>query len=203
MQLVFFAGLYYLLIEILLTIAHFYIVCYYIRLKVNKLTKRTESLVRTHCASKQSCYLLRNLVHDFDYICSKIFHYNKFWSSVNLYIILTMIPVNLCSTNLTFSLLKMNSEFKVYIIGTDILMIVYTWIFIFFISYCMADISYNIHKNYKNLLRIQYGINDNIRIKFKLLNSFERIGSQKKIGFEVKHLFVMTYPVLYRVSHFH
>ena len=196
LQLIFFVGLYYLLIEILITITFFYIICYYFQRKVMKLRNSILNIKYSMKTRKKVRYSsITNTIEDMDFICSKISKYNKFWKSVVLYFILTMIPVNLCSMNQLIW-----SDLNFYVIILTVLFIVYTWIFIFFISYCMATISYHIHNNIDDLLSIQYKIIGNVHLKVKLLNSFERISNAKKIGFEVKNLFVMTYPTLYRVS---
>ena len=197
MLLIFFIGLNYMIIKVLVTITFFYIICYFFQLKVNKLAKSIKAVARLNY--NETNWKMEKILQDLNMICSKVARYNKFWSSVVRYFLLTMFPVNLCATNLISSLLESESKFKIYLIAIDILIIVYTWVFIFFISYCMATISYNIHKNYKHLFRIQLNTKTKVLTKFKIMNAFERIGSKKKIGFEVKNFFVMTYPALYRV----
>ena len=65
-------------------------------------------------------------------------------------------------------------------------------------------VSKRIHLTAKNLYKLQISINgiSLIRTKIKLMSAFERVSGIKTLGFSVISLFIMSYPLLYKVSHY-
>jgi hypothetical protein len=66
----------------------------------------------------------------------------------------------------------------------------------------IASLSSKIHKGAKRLSRFQWKINGwpfRTRTKIKILITFERLSSDRKIGFTIGSLAVMTFPLFYRV----
>jgi len=194
-QLVFFIGAYFILTKIYTAISLFYLICYYFQLKSQNLNKRILLLSHLKYSSFTSL-MVTKLILDHNMICSKISSYNKFWQKTYFYFVFTLIPANLCSLHqLLFE------DMKLYSVMIIILVIVYTWFFIFFLSYCTASLSKLIHKTSNKLLNLLLKRNQlNICTKLKLMICFERVNNDKKIGFSLKSLFVMTYPALCKVS---
>jgi hypothetical protein len=76
---------------------------------------------------------------------------------------------------------------------------------IFFFQLLVASLSSKIHKAGKRLSRFQWKINGwpfRARTKIKILNTFERLSSDRKIGFTIGSLAVVTFPLFYRVINF-
>ena len=129
-------------------------------------------------------------------ICSQIKLFNIFWQKYYSSLIITLIPINILL--LTMILFTELESFTKLLFLT---VVIYTWVFIFFISFCASQVSKGIHLSYNRLFVSQFSIKTNIMSKLKLMAFIEKLLSNRLIiGFSISGLFVMTFPKLSFVS---
>jgi len=181
-----------------IAITFFSLMCYYFHLKINKFNKKLDHLLNYGLLSTfKISKLMKSFTFEHNQICIQISNYNQFWRKLYFKFIFTVIPMNLC---FVYQLLFEEIELfiQIFIASTATLGLSVIFLFQFFI----ASISSKMHKSVKNLSRLQLTIDgwpSRMRTKIKLLICFERLSSNRKIGFSIGSLTVMTFPLFYKV----
>jgi len=133
-------------------------------------------------------------------ICEEISDMNKITNKLYFTFVFVMIPINLLLLHQ-----YLFEDLKFYIKICALFIIIVESIAIFLFQFYIASISSSMHKSRQNLLKLQWEINGwpfRTRTKIKLLTCFERLSSDRKIGFSIGSLAVMTFPLFYKVSNF-
>ena len=123
--------------------------------------------------------------------CTHINAINQFWKNLILTYLLTMLPINLIIIHqLLFEdiTLQLRLFFVVCTVYSDSLL--------FGVQYTFAQLSIKIHSKYAKLSRLQWCLNGypfRMRIKMKLIMSFERLTSTKhRIGITMASIVLTT-----------
>jgi hypothetical protein len=177
------------------------LVTYFLKLRAEKVNRSINELIlNNRLIGHQISTTLKPFIYEHNRVCVQLSNYDKFWSKLYFYLVFTIIPINLCFLHqFLFEDIELHIKF---LIGLT-LIIQLSLIFIF--QFIVASLSDKIHKSGKRLSRLQWGINGwpfRARIKIKLLTCFERLSSNRKIGFTIGSLTVMTYPLFYKVINF-
>jgi hypothetical protein len=178
-----------------------FLIAYYFGVRAEKINKIINDLIASNQMSgHQISSAVKSFICEHNQICTQLLNYNKFWKKLYFSFIFTIIPMNLCVLH---QFLFENLKF--YIRAVFGLSILIQLIVIFFIQFLVASLSSKIHKTGKRLSRLQWKINGwpfRARPKIKILTTFERLSSDRKIGFTIGSLAVMTFPLFYRVIKF-
>jgi hypothetical protein len=183
------------------TAAFGFLIPYYFGVRVEKINKIINDLiVSNQMSGHQISSAIKLFICEHNQICTQLSNYNQFWKKLYFSFIFTIIPMNLC-----FLHQFLFENLKFYIRAVFGFSIVIQLIVIFFFQFLIASISSKIHKTGKRLSRLQWKINGwpfRTRTKIKILTTFERLSSDRKIGFTIGSLAVMTFPLFYRVINF-
>ena len=129
-----------------------------------------------------------------------MFQFNNIKYTYYFYLLITLIPINIVSV-----IMVLFTEMKFYSLFLYTVMVFFSWIFIFFISFSASVVSKSIRLSDNRLFKLQYNLNvrKNIRIKLKLMFFIEKLVNNKRLfGFSVSTFFVMSQPILYKVRNF-
>ena len=186
--------------DILKSSAYLYLLFYFIILRIKKLKAKLDSLSETGFESTDILRLSSELLSELNSIVRQIHNYNEFWRKYFLYIIFTLIPINLLFLNQILFVSGVK-YYLYYLYGTAVFI---TWFILITLSYFASRVSKGIRSIGMKLYKIQFcaekcGFHET-KTKIKLLSNFERmVNTNITIGFSVSTLFVMTHPLLYRV----
>ena len=129
--------------------------------------------------------------------CRELYLINKFWSKIYFMFIITIIPVNLLLLH-QFLFECLEYEVKIFF-G---LLIVLISIGVFGVQYLWSYMSYKIHKSCVVLSQYQWRINGypfRMRFKLNLMNYFERLSSDRKIGITMGSIYTLTFTIFFQV----
>jgi hypothetical protein len=188
-----------LILDCLTAIAQVYIDQYYLHLKSQQINDFVMSLVNANQIKLFENYKSALIEHN--QLCLELHNQNKIMKTLYFYVIFNIIPTNLI---LLHQYLFENLKFYVQFLVLFIIIIQTLAIFVF--QYYFASISASIHKPFKILSRLQWNIRGwpfRMRTKIKLLTCIERLGSNRKIGFAIGSIAVMTFPLFSQVYIFH
>ncbi len=187
-----------LVINSFLTLALVYIIQYYLYLKIRNMNENIANLLKNKKIN--SIESIKSALIEHNGICEEISDLNKISKSLYFTFVFVMIPINLLLLHQ-----YLFEDLKFYIkIGALFLIIVQS-IAIFFFQFYFASCSASMHKSVKILAKLQWKINGwpfRTRTKIKLLACFERLSSNRKIGFSIGSIAVMTFPLFYKVNNF-
>ncbi len=181
-----------------LTMAIVYIIQYYLHLKIRNMNQNIANLLKKKKIN--SIESIKSALFEHNGICEEISDLNKISESLYFTFIFVMIPINLLLLHQ-----YLFEDLKFYIKICALFFLVVQSIAIFLFQFYIASISSSMHKPRQNLLKLQWKINGwpfRTRTKIKLLTCFERLSSNRKIGFSIGSLAVMTFPLFYKVSNF-
>ena len=175
------------------------ILSYYYNIRIRIINKTIENIFKQPSlyASWKISSAVKKFNEEHNRFCSQIFNYNKYWNKLNLLFMVTAFPINLSIMHqIIFEDLdlEMRSFYIICIITHSILL--------FGVTLSYASFSQKIHKMCSNLSRLQWRISSNsfdLRTKFKLIMSFERLSSRKKIGIAMGGT-VFTFPLFSKVK---
>ena len=183
-----------LFMDALVSAAIFLVVTYYFRLKINSINNL---LVNVSVNNRYLVPIINKYITDHDAFCNTIQKFNNFFKDLYLVFIITVFPV---------SLIVLHSVLFEELLYFLRLFYVVTLVFVFVclvgIQFLLASNSTRTHKMCKKLSRLQWRINGDvfrIRFKLKLLQCFERLSSDRKLGASIGPLGVMTFPLFYKV----
>lgn len=179
---------------ILPPLVHLGVVCYYFRIRIQKL-KIFTLLVKT-ITKRKSQNFLKNLLKSQNALCRDIVDYNKFWNWFYFAALLFMVPNSLFVLHcLLFG------KLEPYMFLGYLVCFVITGVYVFVIGVLFADIAFKIKKSRNQLLFIINNNLKNMRLStcLKTLNSLERIES-RKIGFTCGNLYYVSYATVFKVA---
>ena len=132
---------------------------------------------------------------DHNKLCCDVNDINKWWQSVTLGVLVTMIPVHLLLMH-QFLFEDIEPLIKLFYL----LSLIFIFLMLFVSYYVYALISVKMHRMSKILSIIQWNIERmDLRLKLEIMTYFERLNHQKRIGLKIGTFFVMTYPILAKV----
>ena len=186
--------------DILKSSAYLYLLFYFIILRIKKLKAKLQCLSESRLDSKKILRLSSELLSEHNSIVRQIHNYNKFWRKYILYIIFTLIPINLLYLNQILFVSGVD-YYLYYAYGTFLSL---SWCILIILSFFASRVSSGMQSIGLYLYKIQFCAEKcsfhETRTKIKLLSNFERmVNTNITIGFSVSTLFVMTHPLLYRV----
>jgi hypothetical protein len=178
-----------------------FLIVYYFGVRTEKINKIINYLIASNQMSGHHISsAIKSFICEHNQICTQLLKYNQFWKKLYFSFIFTIIPMNLFYLH---QFLFENQNFYIRaVFGISILLHITV---IFFVQFLVASLSSKIHKTGKRLSRFQWKINGwpfRARTKIKILTTFERLSSDRKIGFTIGSLAVMTFPLFYRVINF-
>ncbi len=173
-----------------------FLINYYLNLRVDKNNQKIYRLIfDNQMTGYQISSTIKWLITEQNRICEQLISYNKFWSKLYIVFIMTIIPMNLrLLQEFLFEVLKLYVKI---LVGFPIIIQ-----FILIFQFLLVSLSNKIHRYGKKLSQLQWGINGwpfGARTKIKLLICFERLSTNRKIGFSIGSLAVMTFPMFYKV----
>jgi hypothetical protein len=172
---------------------------YYLHLKSQKINDSIKSLVNANQHNIMGT--IKSALIEHNELCSEIHNHNKITKTLYFYVIFNNIPINLFVLH---QYLFEDLKFYVQIIVLFVITIQSLVIFLF--QYYFASLSASIHKPLKILSRLQWNLNGwpfRMRTKIKLLTCFERLSSNRKVGFSIGSIAVMTFPLFSQVYIFY
>jgi hypothetical protein len=178
--------------------AMIYIIQYYLHLKIRNMNESIANLLKNKKIN--SIESIKSALFEHNGICEQISNMNKISKSLYFTIIFVMIPINLLLLHQ-----YLFEDLKFYIKIISLFIIIIQSMGIFFFQFNLASCSASMHKSVKILAKLQWEINGwpfRTRTKIKVLTCFERLSSNKKIGFSIGSLAVMAFPLFYRVNNF-
>jgi len=185
-------------INSLTTLTFVCLLSYYFNLKANKINRNLNVLLNSNkLSSYQVSIAAKSFISEHNQICFQISSFNKFWKKLYFIFVFTVIPMNLCFLH-QFLFGKIELFVRLFI-GFSVIIELFV---IFIFQFMIASISSSMHKSAKNLSRLQWAMNGwpfRTRTKIKLLTCFERMSSNRKIGFSIGSIAVMTFPLFYKV----
>ncbi len=200
-QTIYWITLYIFTLDSIKTIVFAFLIVYYFGIRAQKINKIINNLMASsQMNGHQISSAVKSFIYEHNQICTQISNYNKFWKKLYFSFIFAGIPMSLCYLH---QFLFENQDIYVRaVFGFSILIHI---IVMFFFQFLVASLSSKIHKTGKRLSRLEWKINGwpfRARTKIKILNTFERLSSDRKIGFTIGSLAVMTFPLFYRVINF-
>ena len=138
-------------------------------------------------------------IRDHNKLANKVMKLNNFWKSYILTMVMTVSPISLI---LLDQVLFENGDTLTKIVY--IFALFFCYLLLFILQYFLASFSAKMPKMCKKLSHFQWIFKRrffSLGFKLKLLMYFERLSSkQKKIGFSVGSLAVVTFPLFSGVS---
>jgi len=186
-------------IDCLTLIAFIYITNYYLKLKFRKINDSIMSLVNLNKHNPMET--IKSALIQHNNLCLEIHNHNKITKRLYFYIIFNVMPTNLIVLHQ-----YLFEDIKFYVQIVYLLIITMQLLAIFVFQYNFASLSTSIHKSSKILSRLQWKLNGcpfRMRTKIQLLIYFERLSSDRKIGFSIGSLAVMTFPLFSKVYIFY
>lgn len=176
-------------------LVHLGVVCYYFRIRIQKL-RTFGFLVKTITNNRKNQNLLQNLLKSHNGLCRDIADYNKFWNWFYFAALLFMVPNSLFVLH---CLLFGKLEFHMFL--GYLVCFVITGVYVFVIGVLFADIAFKIKKSRNQLLFIINKSINSLRLStwLKTLNSLERIES-RKVGFTCGNLYYVSYATVFKVA---
>jgi hypothetical protein len=179
-----------------------YLLFHFIRLRIETLNNKMKQMITDHRNGKDTTNTLRvsrQLVDHHIIICRQINQFNKFWSKYLLFLLITLIPLNLFLLNQVLF-----KDMQLYSYALNCFIVFISWVFVFFVSFCASQIPKGMHLTANKLYTIQTIISENngpfnANIKLALLMCYEGVANSR-VGFTVSSLFLMTNTVLFKVS---
>ena len=187
---------YYMSYDTHIANAFIYLLFYFIKLRTEVLNQKLDQLNRSVCRDLDVGainHLSLELMSEHNNICAQIIAYNKFWRKYLLYLLLSLIPLNLFFLN---QVLFKSMQLIPFLLNCTVILI--SWGFVFFVSFCASIIPKLMTKTADKVFRLQMTNRINAKTKLKIMSCYERVG-HKRIGFTVGTLFTMTNTALFKV----
>ena len=170
-----------------------------LHLRINKVNDRITSLMQSNWQKMQR--MKRNNINlrfekffiEHNNLCYKVKRFSDFWKDIYLTLILTM-----CPTTLILLHMVIFEQLETYFRLFYILLIIDIYSVIFVLQYFFASLSHKMHRQCKLLARSQWlfnKTNSSLAFKLKIQTYFERLSSNKRIGFSIGTLVVITFPL--------
>ena len=178
----------------------FYLIFYFIKLRSERLNERLQNLLANsgHVDSVRLARMADQLIEQHNSICRQTKSFNKFWSKYLLYILISLMPLNLFLLHQV-----MFKEMQAITLLFNCFMVGLSWIFIFLVSFFASLVPKSMKLTAKKLFKLQMIIDSRsssgVRTKLKILSAFEM--NSTSIGFSVGLLFLMTKTTFSKVTY--
>jgi len=195
-------ALYYVASRSFLSFSFFYLICFFFKKRASKINdqlniiskQKSEKILNDLKRAKR----ISQIIIDHNKLCRQVLDYNKFWQKYYVNTIFCVFPINLC---LLQQVLFSDLHFMLRILYS--FCVLASWIFIFYLNFIASSVSKHVQKSAKALYKIQLEVKrtnlwiNNLKIKIKLMSTFECVSGMKIIGFSARSLFMITFPVFY------
>lgn len=175
-------------------IAAIYTAIYYFRLRIKKVDNFLKLMKAFRKLNKQ---ILSRFLTMHSSVCKDIVFSNQIWKIFYFCSLIFLLPSNLFFLH---TMLFGNMPYFVFI-GTTAAIII-TAVYIFAISFWLADVSFSVHKLRIKTYYLLVNNNQNLSLRswIKLITCFERMSvKNKKIGFTCLSIFTITYTSVFKV----
>ena len=174
------------------------ILAYFQHLRINRINLVIEKISKLRFPTSTAINLaIVRFNREHNHFVSQIWSFNNYWENLYLLFVVTAFPINLFSMHqIIFERIEL--FLRLFFV---ILLLFHDMIF-FGLQLSLASFSKKIHKMGSNLSRLQWKVNGNpyrMRTKLKLLITFEKLSSKKKLGISLGYV-IMTFPLFYKVS---
>ena len=185
------------------TISSAGVLCIFLIDAINTINKKIDNLFDKSVLLFQrtlNIHIHRNIkqfIEEHNELSHTIIVYNKFWRGPYFVFIVTGIPISLM---LMHQLFFEPVQFRIRIVMALVSLSVNLQLYLFQLSF--AYLSKQIHKTTKQLSQLQWRLNGwpfRLNNKIKLMTYFERLSSNRKIGFTIGPTIVLTYPIFHQV----
>ena len=197
-------GWYTLLRDSCIGITSIVLICFVAIVCLKGINRRIFHLLDKNVVSFQRSLIIhihrnvKQFIEEHNDFCQTFVVYNRFWCKLIFAFFFTLIPINLVLLHqILFE--DIEWEIRLFLSFEAILLTLEVYI----IQYIFAFISYEIHKTTKLLARLQWRLKGwpfRLRIKLKLMTYFERLNSNRKMGFTIGPTVALTYPVFHQVN---
>ena len=193
-----------MIIDGFVELAFFSLGTFDLHLRINKVNDRITSVMQDNWQKMQRMKRINiNLRFEKFFIehnnlCYKVKRFSDFWKDIYLTLILTMCPTTLILLHMVI-FEQMETYFRLFYI----LVIIDIYSALFVLQYFFASLSHKMHKQCKLLARSQWlfnKTNSSLAFKLKIQTYFEKLSSNKRIGFSIGTLVVITFPLFSGVS---
>ena len=170
-----------------------------IHLRINKVNEKALLLLRGTNPNRTG---LRSRFERFtiehNSLCFKVKKFSAI--SKNIYLAALLFQ---CPTTLIMLHLVLFESIDYFMRITYIIALIDSYAILFVLQYFIASLPHKMHRQCKLLARIQWLFNEtnsSVGFKFKIQTYFERLSSDKRIGFSIGSLVVITFPLFAGVS---
>ena len=173
------------------------VVSYNHHLRISKINYEIERVVEPNASSHEISKAIKKFNEEHNIFVTQIWSFNNYGKNIYLIFLITAFPINLSAMHqVIFEKIELQLRifFTIGVFCHDLIL--------FGLQLSFASFSKKVHKMCVNLSRLQWrvrGFPFRTRTKLKLLATFERLSSKKKIGITVGSV-VMTFPIFYKVS---
>ena len=196
-QIITFVAIVSLLTDTTVTLIFVCLLAYHQHLRIDKINYEIERVCKPNCSPHQISIAIKRFNEEHNRFIMQLWNYNKYWKHLYLIFIMLGFPGNLVIMHqILFE--SMELHIRVFLV----LSILLNDGILFGLQLIYALFSKKVHKMCSNLSRLQWRVNGfpfRMRTKIKLLVSFERLSSKKKIGITIGGV-VMTFQIFYLVS---
>ena len=137
--------------------------------------------------------IIFQIISDHNNLCVKIKKLNNFWRNVYLSALVNMFLITLLILQLVLF-----EKIDVFVRIFYIFGLIVSYLALFLLQYFLASLSAKIHKMCKMLSHFQWLLNGrhiSLGFKLKLLEYFQRLSSNRRIGFSLGPRTVVTFPI--------
>ena len=170
-----------------------------LHLRINKVNDRITSLIQSNWQKMQRMkrtninLRFEKFFIEHNNLCYKVKRFSDFWKDIYLTLILTMFPTTLILLHMVI-FEQMETYYRIF----NILIIMNIYFALFVLQYFFASLSHKMHRQCKLLARSQWlfnKTNSSLAFKLKIQTYFEKLSSNKRIGFSIGTLVVITFPL--------
>ena len=179
---------------------------YDLHLRIDKINEKVISFIETKNFKQRAMFAkVSRYIVEHNSLCNRVKNSSQFWHNIYLALVLTITPSSLILLHLAI-FEKVDPFLRIAFIGS----LISCYFFLVVLQYFFSSLSHKMHRLCNHLSRIQWRFiqtninninnNYNLRLKLKLQTYFERLSSDRRIGFSIGSLTVITYPLFANVS---
>ena len=171
---------------------------YDLHLRINKINKNIIHFETWNIKDEEVYSKVAKFIVEHNQLCSKVKKFSEFWQNIYLALILTITP-----SNLILLFLIVFEQMDAIIRTISVTLLIDSYLVLLVLQYFFASLSHKMHKQCKLLARSQWLFNKSdsgLRFKIKVQTYIERLSSDRRIGFSIGSLTVITYPLFAAVS---
>ena len=176
-----------------------FLLSYHQHIRINKINNEIVRVSQANCSAHQISIAIKRFNEEHNRFIKQLWNYNQYWRQIYLVFVVLAIPSNQIMKH---QIIFESMELHIRVFFSLILILNDGVLFGLQLSY--ASFSKKVHKMCSNLSRLQWKVNGypfRMRMKIKLMVSFERLSSNKMIGVTMGGI-VLTFPFFYLVRPF-